>query len=223
MHTLQKLLILLKSKDIKVSAKGESLVVDAPPGVLDNELAEEIRKHKSELISLFSNHQTDNKIIPTTNKARIALSAGQRRIWELAQLNPGSSQYNIPTVFKVIGRLDLAQLIKSVEKVCDNNRIFQNCIVNSQNDGAPLIKQVESFKMPYRHVDINELITKNDDVDRVARKYCDDFTQENFEFKDNLPLWRWTTVRVNDDCHYIAFVMHHIIFDGLSKVIIRSI
>ena len=185
MSTLQELLISLKNRDIKISVNGESIVVDAPPGAMDTPLSNEIKKHKNELISLFTSQNSASKITATNNIIPVELSTGQKRIWDLAQLNPNSSQYNIPTVFKIVGNLDCDKLIKSVDKACQINKLLLSYIDNSNVDSIPTIRLIESFKMPYTYFDINDINSKNNNADSAAREYCYDFTQQNFEFKKN--------------------------------------
>ena len=107
----------LAARDVKLWAEDGKLKVNAPQGVLTPERQRELAARKPELLTFFAQRQAAARPsgIPHRNKERtVPLTQGQERIWSLAKMEPGSSVYNVPTVFRLSGPPDLAALEKAL-------------------------------------------------------------------------------------------------------------
>src|SRR3569832_2097129 len=98
----------LAALDVKVWLDGDKLRLNAPDGVVTPELRAELAARKADIVAFLSQAASapSKGIAPADRTARIPLTLGQERIWSLAKIDPSSSVYNVPTVFRVQGRLD---------------------------------------------------------------------------------------------------------------------
>ena len=55
--------------------------------------------------------------MPVPRDGGLPLSFAQERLWFLAQLEPDSPTYNMPSAMRMTGRLDLASLVASLQEI----------------------------------------------------------------------------------------------------------
>lgn len=117
--TLEALLADLEQRGIKLRVEGDRLRYSAPHGALTPPLMAQLKERKAELLS-FLRHT-----LPT--------SFAQRRFWTLQQLNPTSSFYNVPFVFRLSGPLDVAVLRRSFDMIVNRHEVLRTTL--EQVDG----------------------------------------------------------------------------------------
>src|SRR5690348_11637222 len=102
------LILALADKDINIYIENGKLKVNAPGGVLDNEVIEKIKTHKIELIDYLC--RTADKITLEIPQAPVAasypLSSSQHRLWILSQFGEGNIAYNMSGAFVFEGMLN---------------------------------------------------------------------------------------------------------------------
>src|SRR5579872_6160812 len=102
----------LRAKSINVSASGNELHCEAPPGTLTPELRERMRANKPAILRLLSNAPAWEPPITEIESARsrLDMSRAQRAIWLLEQINPGTCVWNVSWALDVRGELDVDAL-----------------------------------------------------------------------------------------------------------------
>ncbi|MEM8961370.1 MAG: non-ribosomal peptide synthase/polyketide synthase, partial [Acidobacteriota bacterium] len=140
------------------------------------------------------------------------LSFAQERLWFLAQLDPESPAYHIPTPVRLRGTLDPERLTLALQKIVDRHDGLRT--VFRRVDGAP--KQVVlpslTIELPIDEIAETELMTR---VMEEIRRPFDLVTG---------PLLRARLFRLGDDDHVLALTVHHIVYDGWSMgVLIREL
>src|SRR5216683_1643911 len=85
---------------------------------------------------------------------RLPLSFGQRRLWFLAQLDPGSSAYTIPAAVRVEGCLEAGTLLQALEHVVQRHEVLRTVFVNSGGDPCQVI--LDRMDVPFFEVDLRQ-------------------------------------------------------------------
>lgn len=132
------------------------------------------------------------------------LSYGQRRLWFMAQTEPGSPAYNIPLAMHLAGDVDRAALARAVRDVAARHEVLRTHV--RVVDGEPVLDVVEPEDLP----ELLRCMIHTGDPDAEMRRLA----AEPFDLAEELPL------RV----HLIAepggwillIVVHHIAADGIS-------
>ena len=145
------------------------------------------------------------------------LSFTQQRLWFLAQLQPGLVAYNEMLPLHVKGPLDVAALAKAVSAMTRRHEVLRT--VYTQNAGEPAQVVLEAVEVPLQIIDVS---------DRPAGERFEAATLavgresgRQIEFSKG-PFFRPLVVRIDEREHIVAFLIHHIIYDGWSRGVILA-
>ncbi|ADB33164.1 N-(5-amino-5-carboxypentanoyl)-L-cysteinyl-D-valine synthase [Kribbella flavida DSM 17836] len=148
--------------------------------------------------------------IPRTDPSQVEapLTAAQRSLWFVEQLNPGTPTYNLPQYLRLRGPLDVEALRRALGRVVERHEALRSLLL--ERDSGPI-----QLILPRVLVDVV--------VHDVAGRAVDDVLVEADRVYgrsplplDRPPLWRAGLYRIAPDEHVFVFVVHHAIFDGLS-------
>ncbi|HKP12428.1 MAG TPA: amino acid adenylation domain-containing protein, partial [Blastocatellia bacterium] len=64
-------------------------------------------------------------ILPLASRQGVRLSSAQERLWLLNELQPGSAAYNIPAVWRLRGRLEVASLEQSLGEIVRRHEVLR--------------------------------------------------------------------------------------------------
>lgn len=133
------------------------------------------------------------------------LSAAQRRLWFIDQLEPGSPTYNVPMVLRLRGRVDADAMLGAVAVLLRRHEVLRS--VFREVDGAPVAVVVDPGEVPVSTVDVEapELATAL--AAEIRRPFA----------LAELPPTRIVLYRIAPDEHVLAMTFHHIAFDGWSR------
>lgn len=208
---LEKLLAL----GIKISTNGDRLKIDAPQGVMTDEITQSIKQHKIALLE-YSNlvHIQSDLQIPTDSFSA-PLPLNQIRIYELQKSAANKNRFNIPTIFQINGPLDHKRFIRCFEYAIRNNRIFNTVIDDSGNYPSFL------FFEKLKKIELTKLSSNSTDRQLIKRKLKSYLRKKiDFDFQLNRENpWYAELLEINKNSYFFIFTCHHIIFDGLSKKI----
>ena len=112
----------LRNLDVRLSAEGQRLRLNAPKGVLTDSLRAQIAERKQELLQFLSDYEQSAALIPPpilqrTSSDPAPLSFAQERLWFLEQLESGSAVYNICRASRLTGQLNIAALESSLTEI----------------------------------------------------------------------------------------------------------
>jgi amino acid adenylation domain-containing protein len=147
------------------------------------------------------------------------LSFAQERLWFLDQLEPGSSLYNIAVVFRLAGPLRSAVLARALQAVVSRHDSLRTRF--GVVAGIPL-QIVDPGGFPELPViDLRDLAAP--ERESAARHLARAEVQRPFDLAAG-SLLRATLLRLGEEEHLLAVVMHHIVADGWSiQILIREV
>ncbi|MCX4388039.1 amino acid adenylation domain-containing protein [Micromonospora peucetia] len=152
-------------------------------------------------------------IRPVARDGSLPLSLGQRRLWFLDQLEPGSLEYLIPISMRLTGPFDVAVFRRAVDEVLNRHEILRTRYHSV--GGEPV--QVVDPPGPVRWelIDLSGALDVVDGAEALLRVAA----SRPFDLATERPI-RAQVIRVAADEHLVALTMHHIAFDVWSMDIL---
>ncbi len=145
------------------------------------------------------------------------LSFPQERLFLLDQLMPGSSAYNVPTLYRIAATLDEATLRRAFDQVVARHEIVRTTI--KLLDGAPV--QEVNAPAPFE-LEVTDLRRDSlPDPDERAREILGELVRRPFDLAHDL-LLRAALVHVRDGEDLLLVVLHHMASDHQSGGLLFS-
>ncbi len=135
------------------------------------------------------------------------VSFQQQQLWFLNRLDPESPFYNMPSVVRMQGQLDMASLKKTMAKICERHEILR-AVFPTVNGAVQqhILSQIEFDLEPFDASGLNSA--------KISELIHGE-TQQPFDLHAG-PLIRSKLYRLSQTEHILAVTMHHIIADGWS-------
>jgi hypothetical protein len=146
----------------------------------------------------------------------VQASLFQKRIWFMEQL-VHSAAYHVVACYEVQAEIDIQKLEESMTIVATRHELLRSSF--TCNDGEVLINISPDVKMDFELIDLSAEAIKFQKM--LAQRYAEEILKQKFEL-NVYPLWRVRIYKLSNQTHILAFVAHHIIFDGLSLDIFFS-
>lgn len=220
--TIAQLLAELARLDVKLWVEGGKLRLNAPQGTLSAELKAQLSARKQELIDFFSQGDAamaQRALAPRPAGEPAPLTHGQERIWSLSRLEPGSSVYNVPTVFQLAGALDVQALERAISAVVGRHDSLRTVFTgNDTQDARQNVLASQPVALPVTQAGRDLAKLPPQQARRALQQLLQREVRKPFDLQQG-PLWRVRLFRLKADQHVLAFTMHHIVFDGVSKAI----
>ncbi|OCQ19649.1 hypothetical protein A7985_19725 [Pseudoalteromonas luteoviolacea] len=180
-------------------------------------LKQRIVASKPQLLAYFEqqievgNSSTLMAIPKATVTAHLPLSYAQEGLWFIEQLQ-GSRQYYMPAEFHLRGQVNVHAFSQAVRRVIERHESLRSTFhADDSSQGRPYVKVQSEFETPFEYFDASHLkVQKNDQI----RARLDAFQALPFDLSKDL-LIRALLVSDNEE-HWLAFNMHHIVSDGAS-------
>lgn len=146
----------------------------------------------------------------------LPLSFAQERLWILDQLNPGSAAYNVQTVVRVNGPLNLVALSEAISEIQRRHEVLRTTfamgesgpvqVVHANQTITPLVIDLEGLTPKQRETE-----TRRQTKREMRRPF-------NLELG---PLVRVAVLQFGATEHVIIYTLHHIVSDGWSMGILQ--
>jgi amino acid adenylation domain-containing protein len=207
----------LRQLNIGVRLGGDRLLLDAPKGVLTDDLLAELSRQKAEIISILGSsggsagERDEVGIEPTSRTGLLPLSHGQERLWVLDQLRPGGVDYLMPAAVRVHGELNVGVLRKSLGEIVRRHESLRT--VFPSTDGVPYAMVADPGVAEIAEVDLRDRAPA--EREREARRLVEQNAREPFDLARG-PLWRMKVLRLEEAEHVVLGAVHHIVFDAWS-------
>jgi amino acid adenylation domain-containing protein len=217
--------LLLKIKDMggMLYLEGTELKLSLEKGKLDPQTAQEIRKHKEELILFLKSEPGESKFeeIGKTEKAdNYPVSSAQNRFWAMSQLEAGNVAYNMPGAFVFEGKLDKNALNSAFQMVIDRHEILRTVF---REDETGIIRQWISDPGSQEYEIGFEDLSDTVQTDKTLKNKINADFGRPFDLSSG-PLLRTNLYQLTDRKWVFSFVMHHIVSDGWSlDILLRDL
>jgi amino acid adenylation domain-containing protein len=202
-----------KENNIFLTVTDNKVRIRASEDVLTQNIVEEIKRRKDEIISYFGSVEKGKNSfrIPRAGvKDWYKVSAVQRRIFFIYEFDKGSLAFNMPQIIKVRGDLDKERLERAFRHLIQRHESLRTSF--RLIDGEPF--QQISGAVDFR---IREFTCAADEIPSVVREFV-----QPFDLGQG-PLFRVGLIRISDQEHVLMVDAHHIISDGTSQgVLIRD-
>lgn len=154
-----------------------------------------------------SNHNSEEVFV-------FPASFAQQRLWFLNQLFPGTS-YNVPTVIRLTGVLDLAALEESFSEIVRRHEVLRTTF--GIVEGQPVQVIGPHFRVYLPLIDLQQLpVTEREDH---AQQLIVQEIQQSFNLAQG-PLLRLTLLQLSGVEYVLAITLHHIVFDEWSQALL---
>jgi natural product biosynthesis luciferase-like monooxygenase protein len=153
---------------------------------------------------------------PTANvPPLVPASSGQRRLWFLEQMEPGSPLYNIPYLVRLQGPLDQSALYRALNALVARHEALRTRFRAPHSEPMQEVMPQAELGLPVTDLSPLEPAARAEELKRLTMAEA----RAPFDLAEGLPL-RVRLYRLAPDSHALMLVMHHIASDGWSMGIL---
>ncbi|MBR8835865.1 MAG: amino acid adenylation domain-containing protein [Stigonema ocellatum SAG 48.90 = DSM 106950] len=150
--------------------------------------------------------------------SELPLSFAQARLWFLAQLEQNSPFYNIPSAFRLQGRLNLAALEQSLNEILRRHEVLRTTFLTVEGRPVPVISSATRLDLPI--IDLCKVPESQQQT--IVRQLTITEAKQPFDLSTG-PMLRVKLLWVSEQEYVVLFTMHHIVADGWSiGVLVRE-
>jgi amino acid adenylation domain-containing protein len=158
-------------------------------------------------------------IVPVGRDRHLPLSFAQERLWFLAQLEPESAAYNVPSVLRFNGPLDAGALAGALTAVVERHEALRTTF--AQADGGPVQVIAPPGPVAWPLVDLAALPGRR--REQTARRLASTEAVRPFDLARG-PLLRPLLLRLDPRSHVAVLNLHHVVTDGWSMgILVREL
>ncbi|MER9096184.1 condensation domain-containing protein, partial [Mesorhizobium sp. M0700] len=170
-----------------------------------------------EVLSRFGSQELPG-IAAASRDELLVLSFAQQRLWFLAQLDEGSTNYHIPLALRLRGVLDRVAWQRSLDRLFARHEALRSVFVASE--GKPRVEVLPpDAGLPVLEHDLRD----RRDAEAALLDLCHEEARTPFDLARG-PLIRGRLIRMSDEQHVFLLTQHHIVSDGWSLgVLVREL
>ncbi|HZN09151.1 MAG TPA: amino acid adenylation domain-containing protein, partial [Pyrinomonadaceae bacterium] len=159
----------------------------------------------------------EQAIRPAPRNGPTPLSFAQQRLWFLSQLDPGLAAYNIAAAVRLVGKLDVDVLSRSLNEIVRRHEILRTTFNSVAGEPVQVIAPALTLHVP--SIDLAHLADEARETEAV--RLAQEEAERTFDL-GNGPLIRALLLRLATDEHVLILTMHHIVSDGWSHGVVTS-
>jgi amino acid adenylation domain-containing protein/non-ribosomal peptide synthase protein (TIGR01720 family) len=153
---------------------------------------------------------------PIAREQPIPLSFAQARLWFLDQLEGESTDYRVPILWRLTGRLHQAALEQAIAAIVERHEVLRTIFPLLKGSPVQVIHPAGSMTLPV--IDLQSLPEAEQQI--KVQHLATTEARRPFDLAIG-PLLRATLLRLSDESHALVVVVHHIVCDGWSVGIFR--
>ncbi|WP_395541502.1 condensation domain-containing protein [Neotabrizicola sp. sgz301269] len=187
----------LAAQGICLTLDGDRISVSGPATALGPAMRERLKAAREDLVILLQDQSA--AVAPTT------LTLAQAALLPLARSFRDDARYHVPLVVEVEGTIDLFRLIEAQNILQDRHDALRQCF--------PLDQDAPELRPRGARLGLDAVL----ELDREAADGAlRTFVGRSFDLEQG-PLWRALAIQLRPDRFLLAWVFHHLIFDGFSR------
>ncbi|MER6285033.1 amino acid adenylation domain-containing protein [Streptomyces sviceus] len=148
---------------------------------------------------------------PVPRTTGLPLSSGQRRLWFLDRMNPGSPEWVAPLFLRLPAGLAAADVAAALDALAARHEPLRTRYTAEGGEVRQVIDASGTAGVELRVEDAGR--------DEVSALFAEQFAQ-GFDLAEG-PLWRALLVRLPGEDHLLLLTLHHITCDGWSTVVLE--
>ncbi|MEL4895256.1 amino acid adenylation domain-containing protein [Crocosphaera sp. Alani8] len=151
-----------------------------------------------------------SQIIPKRQPSDpIPLSFAQQRLWFIQQLEPDNNSYNVPSAFRLQGKLEVAILERTLNEIVKRHEMLRTTFTtDSDRQPIQIVKPFQPFSLPM--VDLQDIADANAEIQRLV------ITESLRPFDLSESLLRLILLKRSETEHILLIATHHIVCDRWS-------
>ena len=153
--------------------------------------------------------------VPGDSRRPIPAASGQRRLWFLEQMEPGSPLYNIPYLVRLSGPLNEQALDRALGHVVERHEALRTNFIPVGSEPTQVIKSSWSLELPLTDLTLRPAAEREEELRRLTVEEA----KRPFDLQKDLML-RVRLYRLAPTEHALMLVMHHIASDGWSMAVL---
>ncbi len=205
----------LTDLNIRLSAQGERLIVDAPKGAVTPALAAMIKEHKPALLAFLQEQAvTDSSAIQRTERQPgegLPLSQAQKRLWFIDTLQGQSTEYNMVSGWMVTGEFDTAIAEQALQQLIQRHEVLRTCYLMQDDQPVQVIQTQPAFQLTVMD---GRAFTEEQWQQCIADRLASE-RKLPFDLSQDLMIRARFVVRTESK-GVLFLTMHHIASDGQS-------
>ena len=209
----------LNQQDVTFWLDNERLRLDGPRDVLTPELLQALKDRKPELMFALQSQTGNSKISVANSRSETALlSYAQERLWFLDELEGSSALYNMASVLRLRGSIDVVALERSLQTIVERHEALRTAIT-SDDDGRPY-QQVSDERLSLVQLSLDDSAL----WPRVAEEKARPFDlSEALKIRASLFHVKSSGVEGSPETQeaILMIALHHIASDGWSMGVLQ--
>ncbi len=152
-----------------------------------------------------------SRIQPIPRDGDLPVSFAQERVYFIQQLSPSITAYQFQENLCFNGHLDIEALEQSLNEIVRRHEIFRTTFPAVAGRLLQVIHPAQPISLPVFDLQTVPESEREAEVQRLTDKAV----QQPF-FLHQLPLIRWTLLKLSEQEHVMIHVEHHLVHDGWS-------
>jgi amino acid adenylation domain-containing protein len=197
------------------TAAGLADTLAVPVSVRDLFACPTVRQLAARLARGPEAHLVPPPLVPGSGGLRAPLTVQQEQVWFFQQLAPDSTAYQAQTTVRLVGRFDPDVLERALDEIVRRHALLRTLYREQDGQVWQLVQPPEPVRMV--RIDLSslegeELVVRREQLVKEELAHPFDLGQ--------LPLARWTLLRLAPEEHELVLVEHHIVHDGWSFAVL---
>ncbi|MEH2000300.1 MAG: amino acid adenylation domain-containing protein [Nostoc sp.] len=150
-------------------------------------------------------------IQPISRSGYLPVSFAQERVYFIQEVAPESSAYQAQATLRFTGQLDVAALQQCLGEIVRRHEIFRTTFPAVDGRLFQVIHPAEAIS--FTVIDL-QAFPESEQQAEIQRLF-DAEVQKPF-YLNQLPLVRWSLLKLSDQDHFLIHIEHHMVHDGWS-------